>query len=126
MFTLADKDVSVQGRIFIDRDPQHFGLILNFLRDGICVLPTDVDTRRQILQEADFYQLDSLRAFVMHEDRRELQTAQDLRACIATRLEARLMLLSHMHVQGCILSALECVKRCVVCSNGMAASLVRV
>ena len=80
----------VQGRIFIDRDPQHFGLILNFLRDGTCVLPTDVDARRQILQEADFYQLESLRASIMHEDRRQLQTAQDLRACIATRLEVPL------------------------------------
>ena len=79
--------VSVQGRIFIDRDPQHFGLILNFLRDGTCVLPMDGDARRQILQEADFYQLDSLRAFIMHEDRQELQTAHDLRSCIATRLE---------------------------------------
>lgn len=78
---------SAQGRIFIDRDPQHFGLILNFLRDGTCVLPMDGDARRQILQEADFYQLDSLRAFIMHEDRQELQTAHDLRACIATRLE---------------------------------------
>ena len=80
-----------QGRIFIDRDPQHFGLILNFLRDGTCVLPTDVDARRQILQEADFFQLESLRVFIMHEDRRELQTAQDLRACIATRLEVLLL-----------------------------------
>ncbi|CAL5229386.1 g12700 [Coccomyxa viridis] len=76
-----------KGRIFIDRDPQHFGLILNFLRDGTCVLPTDVDARRQILQEAEFYQLESLRDFLMHEDCKELQTAQDLRACIATRLE---------------------------------------
>ena len=82
--------MTLQGRIFIDRDPQHFGLILNFLRDGTCVLPTDVDARRQILQEADFYQLESLRAFIMHEDRRDLQTAQDLRACIATRLEVPL------------------------------------
>ena len=86
----VDAEFFVQGRIFIDRDPQHFGLILNFLRDGTCVLPTDVDARRQILQEADFYQLESLRAFIMHEDRRQLQTAQDLRACIATRLEVLL------------------------------------
>ena len=86
----VDAEFFVQGRIFIDRDPQHFGLILNFLRDGTCVLPTDVDARRQILQEADFYQLESLRAFIMHEDLRQLQTAQDLRACIATRLEVPL------------------------------------
>lgn len=86
----------MQGRVFIDRDPQHFGLILNFLRDGFCVLPTNVDARRQILQEADFFQLDSLRAFVMHEDRQELQSAQDLRACIATRLEVHNV---HQHLR---------------------------
>ena len=83
----SDQRHSVQGRIFIDRDPQHFGLILNFLRDGTCVLPMDGEARRQILQEADFFQLDSLRAFIIHEERQELQTAHDLRACIATRLE---------------------------------------
>ena len=93
--------VIAQGRIFIDRDPQHFGLILNFLRDGICVLPTDVDARRQILQEADFYQLESLRAFIMHEDRRDLQTAQDLRACIATRLEVILLCCPSVWWQTC-------------------------
>ena len=88
---------SAQGRIFIDRDPQHFGLILNFLRDGTCVLPMDGDVRRQILQEADFYQLDSLRAFIMHEDRQELQTAHDLRACIAARLEVPVVSLPSQH-----------------------------
>jgi hypothetical protein len=50
-------DVGWQGRVFIDRDPQHFGLILNFLRDGVCVLPVDEEARKQILQEADFYQV---------------------------------------------------------------------
>ena len=93
---------TAQGRIFIDRDPQHFGLILNFLRDGTCVLPTDMDVRRQILQEADFYQLESLRAFIMHVERRDLQTAQDLRACIATRLEVLL---------SCIPTTLSCKTR---------------
>lgn len=49
----------VQGRVFIDRDPEHFGLILNFLRDGVCVLPVNAEARRQVLQEADFYQVHS-------------------------------------------------------------------
>lgn len=43
--------------MFIDRDPQHFGLILNFLRDGACTLPSEPGTRRELLQEADFYQV---------------------------------------------------------------------
>lgn len=47
----------MQGRVFIDRDPEHFGLILNFLRDGVCVLPVNPEARRQVLQEADFYQV---------------------------------------------------------------------
>ncbi|CAL8465005.1 g4540 [Coccomyxa elongata] len=76
-----------KGRVFIDRDPEHFGLILNFLRDGVCVLPVNPEARRQVLQEADFYQLESLRAFIMHEDRKQLQTAHQLRNCIAQRLE---------------------------------------
>jgi hypothetical protein len=42
--------------VFIDRDPRHFGLILNFLRDGACCLPADARGRRELLQEADFYQ----------------------------------------------------------------------
>ena len=43
--------------MFIDRDPRHFGLVLNFLRDGTCVLPADAGGRRELLQEADFYQV---------------------------------------------------------------------
>lgn len=46
-----------QGRVFVDRDPKHFGLILNFLRDGHCVLPTDSQGLQEVLQEADFYQV---------------------------------------------------------------------
>lgn len=34
-------------------------------------------------------QLDSLRAFVLSEEAKEVQTAQQLRACIAQRLEVR-------------------------------------
>ena len=47
----------LQGRTFIDRDPAHFGLILNFLRDGTCVLPTTAQGLQELLQEAEFYQV---------------------------------------------------------------------
>ena len=56
----AESPHALQGRVFIDRDPRHFGLILNFLRDGACVLPADARGRRELLQEADFYQARSL------------------------------------------------------------------
>ena len=46
-----------EGRIFIDRDPRWFHLILNYLRDGRCVMPTDEAALREILYEADFYQV---------------------------------------------------------------------
>lgn len=47
----------VQGRIFIDRDPKRFALILNYLRDGTCVLPADSLGIEEVLQEAEFYQV---------------------------------------------------------------------
>ena len=49
--------VFLQGRTFIDRDPKHFGLILNYLRDGTCVLPADSQGLQEVLQEAEFYQV---------------------------------------------------------------------
>lgn len=56
-YALHHKSRALQGRVFIDRDPRHFGLVLNFLRDGACMLPPDVGGRRELLQEADFYQV---------------------------------------------------------------------
>ncbi len=47
----------MQGHLFIDRDPQHFGLILNYLRDGFAVLPRDEAALREIMIEASFYQV---------------------------------------------------------------------
>uniref|UniRef100_A0A6B2LU85 BTB domain-containing protein n=1 Tax=Arcella intermedia TaxID=1963864 RepID=A0A6B2LU85_9EUKA len=48
------------GSIMIDRDGTHFGLILNYLRDG--TLPSDLDKRtvEALLAEANYYQLSSL------------------------------------------------------------------
>ncbi|EFP09909.1 hypothetical protein CRE_21398 [Caenorhabditis remanei] len=48
------------GCIFIDRDPKHFPLILNFLRDGVVELPDDKKEIREIRREANAYQLDYL------------------------------------------------------------------
>lgn len=49
----------MQGRIFIDRDPKHFGLILNFLRDGFAVLPRDEQALREIMVEAAHYKVNT-------------------------------------------------------------------
>lgn len=46
-----------QGFVFIDRDPKHFGVILNFLRDGFAVLPRDEQALREIMVEAAYYKV---------------------------------------------------------------------
>ena len=46
-----------QGHPFIDRDPKHFALILNFLRDGFAVLPRDEQALTEIMVEAAYYKV---------------------------------------------------------------------
>jgi hypothetical protein len=53
----VDMKVVLQGRIFIDRDPKHFDTILNYLRDGSCVLPDNDLELEELLREANFYQV---------------------------------------------------------------------
>ncbi len=48
-----DKD----GNFVIDRDGGTFKYILNYLRDGSCVLPLTYHTRAELLREADYYQV---------------------------------------------------------------------
>ena len=50
----------IQGHVFIDRDPKHFALILNFLRDGFAVLPRDEQALTEIMVEAAFYKVEKL------------------------------------------------------------------
>ncbi len=52
-----------QGRVFLDRDPKHFRLILNYLRDGEVCLPACPQELQEILQEALFYQVCGLVAY---------------------------------------------------------------
>jgi hypothetical protein len=51
---------STDGAIFLDRDPTHFSRVLNFLRDGEVDLPTDRMQIREILREAQFFQVQGL------------------------------------------------------------------
>ena len=48
-----DKD----GNFVIDRDGETFKYILNYLRDGVCVLPLLHNTRAELLREADYFQV---------------------------------------------------------------------
>ncbi len=48
------------GAYFIDRDPQYFALVLNYLRDGWCSLPKEEAERRELLQEVRFFQVGSI------------------------------------------------------------------
>ena len=48
------------GSYFIDRDGTHFRHILNYLRTGKLVLPDDKVVRKELLSEAEFYQIDGI------------------------------------------------------------------
>jgi BTB/POZ domain len=47
------------GHTFIDRDARFFQCILNFLRDGWTLLPSSPSERRELMQEARFFQVRS-------------------------------------------------------------------
>lgn len=55
------------GSHFIDRSPQHFQKVLDFLRNGYCILPTQVEQRLELHIEADFYCLEQLKTFISGE-----------------------------------------------------------
>lgn len=46
-----------QNRVFIDRDGTHFRYILNYLRDGAADLMCREHELRQLLREAQYYQV---------------------------------------------------------------------
>ena len=48
------------GSYFIDRDGTHFRYILNYLRTGQLVVPEDKIVRKELLTEAEFYQIDGI------------------------------------------------------------------
>ena len=55
------------GSYFIDRDGTHFRYILNFLRDGEIkdgTLPDSESLWRELLAEADYYQLSDLAEYL--------------------------------------------------------------
>ena len=50
-----DTKPSEDGSFFIDRDGTHFRFILNYLRDGVLILPEGATALKQLHQEAEFY-----------------------------------------------------------------------
>ena len=55
------------GRVFIDRDGRHFHYILNYLRGSVTSLedlPLDEIALKELMKEADFYQLLGLKSIL--------------------------------------------------------------
>lgn len=52
-----DTKPAEDGSYFIDRDGTHFRYILNYLRTGRLLLPEDKLVRKELLEEAEFYQI---------------------------------------------------------------------
>eukprot|EP01024_Parvocaulis_polyphysoides_P003237 TRINITY_DN108946_c0_g1_i1.p2 TRINITY_DN108946_c0_g1~~TRINITY_DN108946_c0_g1_i1.p2 ORF type:complete len:258 (-),score=10.32 TRINITY_DN108946_c0_g1_i1:277-1050(-) len=59
------------GYIFIDREPKYFQLILNYLRDGTCVLPQAESELDELEREIRFYQLFQMQQWF--ESKKQLQ-----------------------------------------------------
>ncbi|XP_076832560.1 BTB/POZ domain-containing adapter for CUL3-mediated RhoA degradation protein 2 [Brachyhypopomus gauderio] len=59
----ADKE----GWILIDRCGKHFGLILNYLRDGSLTLPKSKQSIKELLAEAKYYHIQGLVDLCQHE-----------------------------------------------------------
>lgn len=55
-----DTRADAEGWILIDRCGKHFGTILNFLRDGSCILPESMTALAELLAEAKYYCIEEL------------------------------------------------------------------
>uniref|UniRef100_A0A1I7TME8 BTB domain-containing protein n=1 Tax=Caenorhabditis tropicalis TaxID=1561998 RepID=A0A1I7TME8_9PELO len=75
-----------EGCVFIDRDSQHFRLILNFLRDGQMALPDSEREVKEVLAEARYFLLDPL--IELCEERLETSVSPYYHV-VSTVLEAR-------------------------------------
>ena len=68
-----DAKPAEDGSYFIDRDGTHFRYILNYLRTAQLVVPEDKIVRKELLNEAEFYQvkgiIDQLRSHPFEESK---------------------------------------------------------
>jgi hypothetical protein len=67
-----------KGYFFIDRDGTHFRYILNFLRSGTLLMPEDPVVKRELLVEAEFYQIKPLIDLIMHGPQKEVRFSREL------------------------------------------------
>ncbi|CAL2033867.1 unnamed protein product [Caenorhabditis brenneri] len=62
--TMLETDIPLEKdeheAIFVDRDPKHFRLILNYMRDGFVNIPDSKSDVQEIQIEAQYYLLDGL------------------------------------------------------------------
>ena len=93
MDTLADSE----GWIMIDRSGKHFGTILNFLRDGVVVLPDSKREVAELLTEAKYYLIQELIDFcenVLSRWREVSNTEAICRVPLITSLREESLLIS--------------------------------
>ncbi|XP_068677924.1 uncharacterized protein [Montipora capricornis] len=77
-----DTKPTEDGTYFLDRDGTHFRYILNYLRTGNLIVPEDKIVRRELLAEAEFYQVQGIieelkanpfeHSFILSTDKRQV------------------------------------------------------
>ena len=73
-----DTKPSEDGSYFIDRDGTQFRYILNYLRTGQLILPKDKVLRKELLAEAEFYQIEGIINEINELKRRALRDSLSL------------------------------------------------
>uniref|UniRef100_A0A8C7X650 Potassium channel tetramerization domain containing 13 n=1 Tax=Oryzias sinensis TaxID=183150 RepID=A0A8C7X650_9TELE len=56
----TEATIDPEGWVVLDRCGRHFGVVLNFLRDGSVPLPDDCRELDEVLKEAQYYQIQGL------------------------------------------------------------------
>ena len=90
-----DSKPAEDGSYFIDRDGTHFRYILNYLRTGYLLAPEDKLVRKELLEEAQFYQIRGIvdelcpppfqGSKILSEEQKQVLT----RGCLKDQLERR-------------------------------------
>ena len=90
-----DSKAAEDGSYFIDRDGTHFRYILNYLRTGYLLAPEDKLVRKELLEEAQFYQIRGIvdelcppsfqGSKIVSEEQKQVLT----RGCLKDQLERR-------------------------------------
>eukprot|EP01083_Nonionella_stella_P162464 533405_1 len=81
------------NEFFIDRDPTHFRYILNYIRTNKqCALPDDPSTRKELVIEADFYELHDLVTLLNDNgDAHTIHEHMNIPSDLITKEEGRLL-----------------------------------